>query len=102
VHVLIAERIEAMRHTLAVSSNSSVQDMESIQTTELLGEGTFGKVGRAGCSGWSMARHGMLCCAGVLVVSGSMHGLAPGWMLSNWRTAVGFGVRCMPAQVLRC
>jgi hypothetical protein len=42
--VLLAERIEAMRRTLAVSTNSSVQDMESIQTTELLGEGTFGKV----------------------------------------------------------
>ncbi|WIA08278.1 hypothetical protein OEZ85_007721 [Tetradesmus obliquus] len=41
---LTLERIEAMRRTLAVSSNSSVQDMESIQTTELLGEGTFGKV----------------------------------------------------------
>jgi hypothetical protein len=50
-----AERIEAMRRTLAVSSNSSVQDMESIQTTELLGEGTFGKVGvaLAGCSCYS-------------------------------------------------
>lgn len=49
-----AERIEAMRRTLAVSSNSSVQDMESIQTTELLGEGTFGKV-RSQQSCWAVA-----------------------------------------------
>jgi predicted Ser/Thr protein kinase len=33
-----------MRRQLAVNSNSSAQDMESIQTVELLGEGTFGKV----------------------------------------------------------
>lgn len=39
-----AERIESMRRQLAVNSNTSTQDLESIQTTELLGEGTFGKV----------------------------------------------------------
>ena len=33
-----------MRRQVAVNSNSSAQDMESIQTIELLGEGTFGKV----------------------------------------------------------
>lgn len=33
-----------MRRQLAVNSNTSAQDMESIQTVELLGEGTFGKV----------------------------------------------------------
>lgn len=42
---LPADRIENMRRQLAVNSNSSAQDMESIQTIELLGEGTFGKVG---------------------------------------------------------
>lgn len=39
-----ADRVEQMRRTLAVNSNTSAQDMESIQTVELLGEGTFGKV----------------------------------------------------------
>lgn len=39
-----ADRVEHMRRQLAVNSNSSAQDMESIQTVELLGEGTFGKV----------------------------------------------------------
>lgn len=38
------DRIENMRRQLAVNSNTSTQDMESIQTVELLGEGTFGKV----------------------------------------------------------
>lgn len=33
-----------MRRQLAVNSNTSAQDLESIQTVELLGEGTFGKV----------------------------------------------------------
>jgi hypothetical protein len=33
-----------MRRLLAVNSNSSTQDLESIQAVELLGEGTFGKV----------------------------------------------------------
>lgn len=33
-----------MRRQLAVSSNTVAQDLESIQTVELLGEGTFGKV----------------------------------------------------------
>ena len=33
-----------MRRQLAVSSNTSAQDLESIQTVELLGEGNFGKV----------------------------------------------------------
>jgi hypothetical protein len=37
-----------MRRQLAVNSNTSAQDLESIQTVELLGEGTFGKV-RARC-----------------------------------------------------
>lgn len=39
-----ADRVEHMRRQLAVNSNSSAQDMDSIQTVELLGEGTFGKV----------------------------------------------------------
>lgn len=39
-----ADRVEQMRRQLAVNSNTSAQDMESIQTVELLGEGTFGKV----------------------------------------------------------
>jgi len=39
-----ADRIENMRRQLAVNSNTSAQDMESIQTVDLLGEGTFGKV----------------------------------------------------------
>jgi hypothetical protein len=39
-----AERIETMRRQLAVNTNSSAQDLESIRTLELLGEGTFGKV----------------------------------------------------------
>ncbi|KAJ9524730.1 hypothetical protein QJQ45_024366 [Haematococcus lacustris] len=38
------ERIEGMRRQLAVNSNSSAADIDSIQTNELLGEGTFGKV----------------------------------------------------------
>lgn len=42
--MLLAERIENMRRQLAVNSNTSAQDLESIQTLELLGEGTFGKV----------------------------------------------------------
>lgn len=41
---LPADRVEQMRRQLAVNSNTSAQDMESIQTVELLGEGTFGKV----------------------------------------------------------
>ncbi|GBF87741.1 hypothetical protein Rsub_00452 [Raphidocelis subcapitata] len=41
---LTLDRIESMRRQLAVNSNTSAQDMESIQTIELLGEGTFGKV----------------------------------------------------------
>jgi hypothetical protein len=48
-----------MRRTLAVSSNSSVQDMESIQTTELLGEGTFGKVGLS-LAGWVWSCYAVL------------------------------------------
>jgi hypothetical protein len=38
------DRVEHLRRQLAVNSNTSAQDMESIQTVELLGEGTFGKV----------------------------------------------------------
>jgi len=38
------DRIEAMRRQLAVNSNSSAQDLESIRAVELIGEGTFGKV----------------------------------------------------------
>ncbi|KAL6760519.1 kinase-like domain-containing protein [Haematococcus lacustris] len=38
------ERIEGMRRRLAVESNSSAADIDSIQTNDLLGEGTFGKV----------------------------------------------------------
>lgn len=38
------ERIELMRRQLAVNTNSSTADIESIQTLEMLGEGTFGKV----------------------------------------------------------
>lgn len=41
---LTLERIEQMRRQLAVNTNSSAQDIESITTIELLGEGTFGKV----------------------------------------------------------
>ncbi|GFH28933.1 uncharacterized protein HaLaN_27503, partial [Haematococcus lacustris] len=33
-----------MRRRLAVESNSSAADIDSIQTNDLLGEGTFGKV----------------------------------------------------------
>lgn len=43
----IKDRIENMRRQLAVNSNSSLQDIGSIQTIELLGKGTFGKVGAA-------------------------------------------------------
>jgi predicted Ser/Thr protein kinase len=42
--VCLADRVEHLRRQLAVNSNTSAQDMESIQTVELLGEGTFGKV----------------------------------------------------------
>ncbi|KAJ9511825.1 hypothetical protein QJQ45_004378 [Haematococcus lacustris] len=38
------ERIEGMRRRLAVNSISSAADVDSIQTNDLLGEGTFGKV----------------------------------------------------------
>ncbi|KIY94478.1 hypothetical protein MNEG_13483 [Monoraphidium neglectum] len=41
---LTLDRIENMRRQLAVNSNSIAQDLESIQTVDLLGEGTFGKV----------------------------------------------------------
>eukprot|EP00878_Enallax_costatus_P013393 GHUV01014005.1.p1 GENE.GHUV01014005.1~~GHUV01014005.1.p1 ORF type:complete len:832 (+),score=111.45 GHUV01014005.1:893-3388(+) len=41
---LTLERIETMRRQLAVNTNTSLQDIGSIQTIELLGEGTFGKV----------------------------------------------------------
>jgi hypothetical protein len=37
-----------MRRQLAVNTNSSAQDLESIKAVELLGEGTFGKVRQAG------------------------------------------------------
>ena len=42
---LASDRIESMRRQLAVNSNTSAQDLESIQCLEMLGEGTFGKVG---------------------------------------------------------
>lgn len=41
-----AERIESMRRQLAVNTNTSAQELDSIQCLELLGEGTFGKVYR--------------------------------------------------------
>jgi hypothetical protein len=37
---VLTEKIEGMRRQLAVNSNSSASDIESIQTIELLGEGT--------------------------------------------------------------
>jgi hypothetical protein len=55
-----------MRRQLAVNSNSSAQDMESIQTMELLGEGTFGKVYKG------------LWRGSVVAVSDGQHALLPG------------------------
>lgn len=57
-----------MRRQLAVNNSSSVQDMESIQSIELLGEGTFGKVSmlsfldsetRTACTVNTKHRHGV-------------------------------------------
>lgn len=42
--LLDAERIEKMRKQLSVNSNTSLQDIDSIQTIQLLGQGSFGKV----------------------------------------------------------
>lgn len=50
--LLPADRVENLRRQLNVNSNSSAQDMESIQTVELLGEGTFGKVCRSAALSW--------------------------------------------------
>ena len=40
-----------MRRQLSVNSNSSAQDIESITTLDLLGEGNFGKVWLGGWAG---------------------------------------------------
>ena len=47
-----------MRRQLAVNSNTSAQDLESIQCMEMLGEGTFGKVG---CEASTRAEGGAVC-----------------------------------------
>lgn len=39
-----AELIEAMRRKVGVNPSTSAQDISSIETIELLGEGAFGKV----------------------------------------------------------
>jgi hypothetical protein len=59
------DRIENMRRQLAVNSNSIAQDLESIQTVDLLGEGTFGKVGAR--RGPAVCLWGVLCDQSVVV-----------------------------------
>jgi hypothetical protein len=63
-----------MRRQLAVNSNTSAQDMESIQTVELLGEGTFGKVYKGLWRGSVVAvSRGLLRCLAMCYASSRSH-----------------------------
>jgi hypothetical protein len=76
--VCLADRVEQLRRQLAVNSNTSAQDMESIQSVELLGEGTFGKVYKGLWRGSTVAVRAELALLplvlGLRVLSGGLQG----------------------------